>query len=156
MQVRVQNLNSYPYKERFRDRDIVIEPNSDILMDEDEADYLMGTFVFPVKDSQGRPDPKFFKKLKIHPDDLKALRDSNNKSSMVCHANGQKAVSQEELAKILSNFQHMLAPTNEDGEAEAVKKQNSALRRENKELKSRLELIEEKLGLGASQNVESL
>lgn len=157
MLVRVCNLNEYPYREKFRERDIEIAAHGQIEMDYDEADAFLQRYTFPVKDHQGVPDPRYFKKLQIHPDDMKAIREKAAASSnLVCHANGQKAISQEELAKILGNFSHMLADRDETAEAEVIKKQNSALKKENKELKSRLELIEEKLGLRAEVHAEGL
>lgn len=155
MQVRVLNLNTHPYKENFRDRVIEIPAGGHVEMDEDEAEYFLTAYTAPRKDAQGRPDPLYFKKLKIHPDDLKALRDKAANPSLVCHANGQKVLSQAELTAVLGNFTHMLAGRDENAEVD-MKKQNSTLKRENKELKSRLELIEEKLGLKGEANAESV
>ncbi len=156
MDVRVVNTNIHPYRERFRDKDIVIEANSHILMDQDEAYYFLETFCPPVKDAQGRRDPKFFKKLNIHPEDLKKIREDavKNANPMVCHANGQKAATKEELAQLLGNFSHMLADRDDSAESE-VKKANKDLKKENKELKSRLEIIEEKLGLRDTEDAIS-
>lgn len=156
MNVKVWNDNIYPYTEDFRGTKYTIPAQSFIEMDEDEAEYFKATFTFPVKDSQGRPDPKFFKKIRIEiPEDVQMLR--QQKDSLVCHANGQKAVSATELAQILGNFSHMLAGKDEAGEEEVFKKQNKDLKKENKELKARLDLIEQKLGLiGSNTNEESV
>ena len=72
---------------------------------------------------------------------------------LVCHANGQKAISPAELAGVLSKFSHMLAeePASSE-EAEAIKKENRELKKANKELKSRVDLLWEKLGLGKDEN----
>jgi hypothetical protein len=146
MLVKVHNLNIHPYKEDFRGKMIVIPPNAFVEMDEDEADYFMQSFTYPKKDSQGRPDPLFFKKLKLEKPPVQPKED------LICHATGQKAGSQEELAKMLSNFSHLLAAKDETAEAESLKKQNAALKKDNKELKSRLDRIEEKLGFSAESN----
>lgn len=155
MQVRVLNLNKFPYKEKFREQMIEIPAHGEIHMDEDEAEYFLQAYTPPIRDAQGRPDPQHFKMLKIHPEDLKAVRDKASNPSLVCHANGQKAISQGELAQILGNFSHMLADKDETAEVEVIKKQNTALKKEKQELKTRLELIEEKLGLRASGNGEN-
>jgi hypothetical protein len=149
MLVRVLNENIYPYEEMFRERLIRIEPQAHIEMDEDEAMYFLGQFRFPVRDGQGRPDPKHFKKLKIHPEDLKKLREKGE-SSLVCHANGQKATTPEELAAIMKKFAHMVAEGDaqtQEAEVELLRKENKDLKKNNKALQSRMELIEEKLGL---------
>lgn len=145
MMVKVHNLNTHPYTEVFRGNTVRIPANDSIEMDEDEADYFLQSFTFPKKDSQGRPDPQFFKKLKIEKPKVEKPVDD-----LVCHANGQKAASVDDLNKIVSGFSHLLAAKDESGEAEVLKRQNSALRKENKEYKSRLEAIEEKLGLTSS------
>jgi hypothetical protein len=142
MLVKVHNNNVHPYKEEFRGRMIEIPANDFIEMDEDEADYFLQAFVFPKKDSQGRPDPLYFKKLKIEKPKVDKPVDD-----LVCHANGQKAATAAELNQMIRGFSHMLAEKDDAGEAEALKKQNTALKKENKEMKTRLERIEEKLGL---------
>jgi len=146
MLVKVHNHNIHPYKENFRDKTVVIPANDSIEMDEDEADYFMQTFTFPKKDSQGRPDPLFFKKLKVEKPLVEKPVDG-----LVCHAKGQKVATIEELNTLVVGFSHMLANKDEAGEAE-VKKQASALKRENKDLKARLEMIEQKLGLRDLEN----
>jgi hypothetical protein len=141
MLVKVHNTNTYPYTEEFRGNKIVIPPMGFVEMDEDEADYFMQTFTFPKKDSQGRPDPLFFKKLKLEKPKVEATVDP-----LLCHATGQKAATPEEFAKVMASVTHMLHK-DEAGEAD-LKRQNVALKKSNQELKSRLEAIEERLGLG--------
>jgi hypothetical protein len=152
MMVKVWNENIYPYQEKFRNVLRVIEPKSYIEMDEDEAEYFLSKFTAPIRDSQNRPDPKFFKKLRIE----KPAGYEKQDTRLVCHANGQKVASAQELKEVLSNFSHMLADKDDSAEAEAVKAQNKELRKENKVLKSRLEIIEEKLGLRTNTNEESI
>lgn len=146
MQVKVHNDNIYPYQEEFRGKLISIPVGEYVEMDEDEAGYFLEKFTFPKKDSQGRPDPQFFKKLRIERPPKVKLDDD-----LVCHANGQKAATKEELAAVLGNFAHMLAGKDEAGEAEVLKKANASLKKENKQLKTRLQRIEEKLGLASEQ-----
>ncbi len=140
--VKVWNDNIYLYEEKFRGRLIEIDPNSYIEMDEDEAENFKAAFTFPHRDEQGRPDPRFFKKIRIEKPKVEESADDN----LICHANGQKVSSVDELTKVLSNFSHMLA---KDDEAEAEAKKH--LKKENKELKERLstieKLLEEQLGV---------
>ncbi len=138
MMVKVHNLNVHPYKEEFRGRMIVIPANDCIEMDEDEAVYFMESFVYPKKDSQGRPDPLFFKKLKIERPKVETTVDP-----LVCHANGQRAASAEDLSKLLSAFSHMAAAKDAGLEAEVSSKKNLELKKENKELKGRLDRVED-------------
>lgn len=148
--VKVHNLNVHPYKEFFVDRMIEIPANDFVEMDEDEAERFVAKFTFPKKDGQGRPDPLYFKKLKI-------VRDKPKEAAvdpLVVHATGQKAANEAELKSILSGLSHLLV---KDEEAEeSIKKQNKELKKENKELKTRLEIIEEKLGLKGEKHDESV
>jgi hypothetical protein len=153
MLVKVWNENTHPYTEKFRNVLRVIEPKSYIEMDEDEAEYFLAKFTAPVKDAQNRPDPRFFKKLRI---ERSADHQKKQDNQLVCHANGQKAATAQELKEVLSNFTHMLADKDDTAEAEALKVQNKELKKENKVLKSRLEIIEEKLGLRTTTNAESV
>ncbi len=144
MQVKVWNNNIHPYQEKFRDNLIRIEPNSFVEMDEDEADYFLQTFCPPKKDSQGRPDPLFFKKLKVEvPDEVLAARRARD--PLVNHATGAKAANMAELAESLASFKHLLAAPDPDGEAEIAKKKVKELSKENKQLKTTLQLFEERL-----------
>lgn len=146
MQVKVWNDNIHPYKEKFREVLREIPAGGYIEMDEDEAEYFLAAFTPPKKDGQGRFDPIYFKKLRIDSADRAALRE--REAALVCHANGQKAEDKSELASILSGFGHMLAERDVGGEeSETLKKLNKDLKRENTKLKSRLDIIEEKLGL---------
>lgn len=146
MLVKVWNHNVHPYSEKFRDQLITIQPNQFIEMDEDEADYFLQTFTFPVKDPQGRPDAKHFKKLKIEiPQELIDARKARD--PLVNHANGQRVSSAQELAESLMQFKHLLAEKPAGEESDLLAKNNKMLAKENKLLKTRLQLIEERLGL---------
>lgn len=141
MLVKVHNLNIHPYTEKFRDRVVTIEAGGYVEMDEDEADYFIQAFTEPKKDSQGRPDPLFFKKLKLERPAVLASVDP-----LMCHATGQKAATPEEFAKVMASVSHMLAKPDEAVSGDE-RKANAALKKENRELKSRLERLEEHLGL---------
>ncbi len=150
MLAKVHNLNIHPYTEEFRGNKITIAPGSYVEMDEDEAEYFMQTFTFPKKDSQGRPDPLFFKKLKLEKPPLGKNKDGAS-DDLVCHANGQRAASAEELSAVLKSFSHMMASKDEAAESD-LKKQNAVLKKANLDLKSRLQRIEDKLGFLSSES----
>lgn len=156
MMVKVHNLNIHPYTEVFRDRKITIPPQEFVEMDEDEADYFLQTFVFPKKDSQGRPDPLYFKKLKIERPKVEKPVDN-----LVCHANGQRAASTGELNQLIEGFSHMLASKDEAAESEmakkhqALKKKNQNLEKANEKLRERIARIEEKLGFTSETTDEA-
>ena len=136
MLVKVWNDNIHPYREMFRNQEIVIEAGSFIEMDEDEALYFEGTFVFPRKNEQGVPDPLFFKKIR------REATPPVEVDPLLCHANGQTAKSDAEFKELVGAFKHLLVK-DDSAEAERTK----ALKKENKDLKSRLERLEEHLGL---------
>ena len=145
MLVKVHNDNIHPYNEKFSGQDIHIPAISYIEMDEDQAEVFLGKFVFPVKNEMGLNDPKFFKKLRIE----KPLKENVEADSLICHATGKKAASKEELVEMLSSFRHLLV--RDDEAEEFAKKAESRLKKENKDLKSRLEkleaLVSERLGI---------
>ena len=139
MQVKVFNENVHPYSEKFRGKEITIGPNEYIEMDEDEAEYFKGTFTFPVKNGEGLPDPRFFKKIRIE-----KLQKTVKEDPLVCHANGQKVASASELKEVLSSFAHLLVKDEkaEEENREQLKKTNADLRKQNKKMEERLESIE--------------
>ena len=139
MEIKLWNDNVHPYTEKFRGKEISIPAKSFIMMDEDEAEYFKGVFTYPVKDSQGVPDPLYFKMLRIEKDPAKIKVED----PLICHATGQRASSVEELNGILQRFADRLLV---DPEAEeAAKKSSKSLKKENEELKLRLKRLEEKI-----------
>ena len=144
MLVKVWNDNIYDYSEKFRGNLISIPAKQFIEMDEDDAHNFKVAFTFPHKDEQGRPDPRHFKKIRIEfPEDYRPLEPD----PLVVHATGQKAASVEQLAKILESLSDRLVK-DEEGDREVAKK-NRNLKKENDDLKARLKLIEERLGISA-------
>lgn len=144
MLVKVYNDNVHPYQEKFRDELIKIPAGEFIEMDADEAHYLLSQFSYPVKDGQNVPDPKFFKMLRIVAlDKLEVEADP-----LMNHATGVPAESLAELNSILSKFSDRLLK-DEDAE-KYVKKQDKQLRKENDDLRARLEKLEQAMGLTTS------
>lgn len=63
--VRVWNDNEFPYREKFKDNEIVIQPRKFIEMELNEAVEFLGSFTPIVRDADGQPDPRSYKKLRI-------------------------------------------------------------------------------------------
>ena len=70
MNVRVFNLNEYPYKEEFKGIDILIKPGGFYEMDYFEAKLFLSKIGTPPKKlANGLFDPRSYKMLKIDPED---------------------------------------------------------------------------------------
>ena len=136
---KVHNDNIYPYREKFRDEWIEIPAKGFVEMDQDEALYFVSAFSPIVRDGQNVPDPKFFKMLRIE-DPPRA-----EAPSLMNHATGVQASSLEELNRVLDKFADRLVK-DEDAEKYA-KKRDKDLKKENDELRARLQKIEESLGM---------
>jgi hypothetical protein len=63
--VHVVNENSHPYKEKFNDNLVQIPAGGRITMDADEARRFLGKCNGVMKDGDGQPDPRGFKRLRI-------------------------------------------------------------------------------------------
>lgn len=64
-QVLVVNENIHPYKEKFQERLIEIPAKGQIQMDSDEARRFLASCTGQLKDGDGQPDPRGFKRLRI-------------------------------------------------------------------------------------------
>ena len=92
--VKVWNDNIHPYEEKFKGNFIRIEPGKFIEMEYDEAKLFLGTFVPIVRGGDDRPDPVYFKRLRLDQDDVIEVRnfraglvDSDDKEKVyMCHA----------------------------------------------------------------------
>lgn len=146
MLVKVWNDNVHEYREKFRDMHIIIPAQTFIEMDEDEAIYFKSAFTFPMKDAQGKPDPKYFKKIRLEYPETYHGADVD---PLVCHANGQKASSEAALEKLLTQFSDRMAKDDE-----LDKRSSKNLKKQNDELLTRIEALE-KLLLGG-KNAESV
>lgn len=65
MKVKVHNDNIHPYSEEFKGEKIHIEAKKWIEMERDEAIMFLGTFNSIIRDVDGNPSPKSYKKLRI-------------------------------------------------------------------------------------------
>lgn len=135
-QVKVWNDNDYPHQEMYKGETIRIAPKSSIEMDYEEAMQFAGQFTPIVKQADGRDDPRHFKKIRVEKP-AQVLKDD---PSMICHANGKRASTPEELQALLSEFAHLRANdpeaekaaaayrANEKSEVMSLKEQVEALR----------------------------
>ena len=129
---KVWNDNIHPYDEKFKGRDVVIEPKSFIEMDLDEAHQFLGTMgKAPKKKGDGTPDERCFKMLRIEAETLYPEAPVN---PLVIHAEGTTAANQAEFNARLKQFEHMLAKSDDKiGEDKAA-----ALQSEVDELKEQV------------------
>ena len=91
MQVQVQNLNIYPYTEKFKGNNIVIEPGQSIEMEFFEAQDFLSKYTPLIKRGDNTPDPRYFKMLKIITPNNEYP--STGDANLVLHATGKKAAS---------------------------------------------------------------
>lgn len=109
--VKVWNNNDHPHIERFKGKELTIGPHESIDMEYEEAKEFAAQFTMPVKLGNGTFDPRSYKMIVVEEPDEPIFKDEGN----VCHANGQKAATPQELAAIIAQFSHMQA---KDPEAE--------------------------------------
>jgi hypothetical protein len=101
---RVYNDNVHPYRERFKDADIVIPAGGSIVMDYDEALQFEYTGAPMIKNAGGQQCPTSFKRIRVVP--LGAVEAAP--VPLVCHATGQKVATTEELAALNREHEHLL------------------------------------------------
>jgi hypothetical protein len=65
MDVKVWNDNEYPFTQAFKGVDVSIAPKQFIKMERGEAVDFLGLFSSIVRDADGAPHPKSYKKLRI-------------------------------------------------------------------------------------------
>lgn len=105
MLVKVWNDNDFLYTEKYQGKPLTIEPKSFIEMDEDAAEQFLGQYVMPRKRGDGTDDPAYFKMLRIHPPLGERQKPA---STLMHHATGRVASSEEELKEMTKAFAHLL------------------------------------------------
>lgn len=114
--VKVWNRNTYEYRERFKGQEVVIPPNSFVVMNQFEAVEFKSTFVNPRFLKGGVPDPRYYKMIVIEPMEDKArdgTAEEKEPESLVCQKCGFEAKSKQGLrAHIKAN--HIQAMENDD------------------------------------------
>lgn len=140
--VKVWNDNQYPHTEKFKGKEITIQPGEFVEMEWEEAIEFKGQFTPIMVRGDGTHDPRSFKKIRVDRPDVMPFVDET-----VCHANGQRAASHEELAALVAQFSHLRAS---DPEAEklAAKSANSEIAKMRAEIDELRSMLADKRGPG--------
>ena len=96
---KVWNENKYPYREKFEGKDVEIEPGGYVIMNDKEAIRFKGTYAPPRVDGMGRPDPLYFKMLRLeeHNPANEPVVHVEPSKKFICQKDGQEFDSLEEL-----------------------------------------------------------
>ena len=65
MQVKVYNVNEFPYSEHFKGENVTIAPGEFISMEKDDAILFKGTMNSIKRDADGNPLPESYKMIRI-------------------------------------------------------------------------------------------
>jgi len=65
MLVKVWNDNTYPYSEKFRGKEVVIEAGKFVEMEYDQAIIFKGTMNTVKRTKDGGFDPRYFKRIRV-------------------------------------------------------------------------------------------
>jgi uncharacterized C2H2 Zn-finger protein len=95
--VRIWNDNDFPYRETWKEKEIVIASRKCIEMELNEAVEFLGTFTPIIRDADGQPDPRFFKRLRMEKTS-KALPTIAKPINLTCQACGIIAKNEKELS----------------------------------------------------------
>lgn len=98
--VKVWNDNVHPHKEMFKGVEITIPPGGSVEMDYIEAVEFKGQFTPPKTDGSGKPDPRFFKKIRVEQPKEPVFKETPN----VLHATGQVADSAAAVLQMARAF----------------------------------------------------
>lgn len=93
--VKVYNDNVHPYKEQFRDQNIVIPAGGFIEMEEGDAHEFKCSYSPPSRGGDNQMDPKSFKMIRIEASSQKAAAPKTDES--VCMKCSYKAISKKDL-----------------------------------------------------------
>ncbi len=107
--VKVWNDNVHPHREKYQDEWIEIPSGGFIEMDWEDGIQFRGQFTGIKLLGDDTPDPRGFKMIRVEAPKEPIFKEM----PLVCHANGQQAVTQADLAGLLEKFAHMRAPTQE-------------------------------------------
>ncbi len=110
--VKVWNDNKHPHTEVFKGDKIYIGPGEAIEMEWEEAIEFKGQFTGMKIRADGTHDPAGFKMIRVERPAEPIFKDP----PLVNHANGQVALTRDELEESLARFAHMRAPVDRDAE----------------------------------------
>jgi len=94
---KVWNDNVYPYKEKFKDELVVIQPKQFIVMNEDDAFQFKGTFCAPRLDADGAHKAEGFKMIRLEKVEGSEALDAPKFSDHVCMACNYKGDNETDL-----------------------------------------------------------
>lgn len=95
--VRVWNDNVFPFKQKFRDKDILIGPKKFIEMEETEAYEFKSAYSPIERDGDGQPKPESYKMIRIEKTDKTAHKPVANANEFLCQACGFHATNKKDL-----------------------------------------------------------
>lgn len=101
--VKVWNDNVHPHKEKFKDEWLEIAPGESIEMDFEDALEFKGQFTPMIIRADGTHDPKGYKKIRVERPATPIFKDD----SLICHADGQRAATKDDLRAMLSQYGHL-------------------------------------------------
>jgi hypothetical protein len=106
MQIKVWNDGDFTWRERFKNKEIVIEPHSFIWMNRDEAVDFAGKFAVPKLDTNRQIVPESQKRIRLEKAHGPHLYEKTQGSGkFVCQADGREFPTQEALdAYVRSNW----------------------------------------------------
>lgn len=111
--VKVWNDNKYQHTEMFKGDKIHIPAGGFIEMDWFEAMEFRGQFTGIKLLGDDTPDPEGFKMIRVEQPAEPVIKDDG----LICHANGEQAVTREDLANLLERFGHMRAAKDPSAES---------------------------------------
>lgn len=98
MIVKVVNDNVYPYREKFRGKEIYIEPKGSVEMDVNEAHLFLGTMPANIElDANNIQKPTSYKMLRI--EQVGTPKSKETTKTYVCMKDGQEFATQAALDK---------------------------------------------------------
>jgi hypothetical protein len=95
--VRVWNDNVHPFRQIFRDKEILIAPKKFIEMEETEAFEFRSSYSPITRDGDGQPTVESYKMIRVERTDKSAHKPVQTPNDFVCQACGFKAANKKEL-----------------------------------------------------------
>jgi hypothetical protein len=121
--VRVWNDNVFPFRQVFKDKEIVIGAKKCVEMEETEAHEFKSAFSPIVRDADGQPTPESYKMIRVEKTDKSAHKPVVAPSEFACQACGLKFVNKKELETHIDS-EHIEQLADKD-EADKRRKRNA-------------------------------
>src|SRR5689334_10808269 len=68
--VKVRNRNTYPFTQKFKGKEVTIQPNGTVQMEFEDAVEFRGAFSPIKRDKDGNPHPSSYKMIEIEAETL--------------------------------------------------------------------------------------